>query len=516
VTYGDFALSLTPKEYGLLELFLRKQSQVFSRAAILDSLWNCGEAPGEDTVTAHIKGLRRKLMEAGGPADLIKTVYGVGYRLNPEEPAPASPDHCPPAAPTRPSPAAMPGGVGATRQQQTRAALRSLWPQVKPQHEERLALVKQAVEALAIGQLTDSLHDQACRAAHGLKGALGVFGLTQGSDIAQLILQRLTDDSAAMDSPSIAQLWAWVLALEQELAQGPSPPRGLAAQAAISLLVIIDNPPQLTHDLAAAAMEKGLAVDGLADFEHLQTWRHQITGAYRDDFSGAMGEGPKKGLTSLPDLGLLNYSLSQAGEADLTRFAALIDQLPPLPVMVCSTDGSLQNRIKAARLGDPTFLHNPDISQILRRGALLRSSVTVKVLLVDDDPHVLSALRVLLEPWGIQLTTLEGSLNFWHTLQTIDPDLVVLDIAMPEFNGLDLCRVVRQTPTWHHLPIVFFTAHGDATHKHAAMMAGANDLIEKSLTDADLIKRLFCQIRRTRLQHPMAVNPQGHLDPAIP
>jgi DNA-binding response OmpR family regulator len=83
VAYGSQALSLTPKKYRLLELFLRKPSQVFSRGAILDSLWNCGEAPGEDTVTAHIKGLRRKLTDAGAPSDLIKTVYGVGYRLKP-------------------------------------------------------------------------------------------------------------------------------------------------------------------------------------------------------------------------------------------------------------------------------------------------------------------------------------------------------------------------------------------------------------------------------------------------
>ena len=89
VAYGDTCLSLTPKEYGLLELFLRNPSQVFSRGGILDHLWSCSEAPGEDTVTSHIKGLRRKLSQAGAPSDLIKTVYGVGYRLNSvETPAP--------------------------------------------------------------------------------------------------------------------------------------------------------------------------------------------------------------------------------------------------------------------------------------------------------------------------------------------------------------------------------------------------------------------------------------------
>ena len=81
VNYGEITLQLTPKEYGLLELFMRNPSQVISRGAILDNLWSCSDAPGADTVTSHVKGLRRKLTEAGAPGELIKTVYGVGYRL---------------------------------------------------------------------------------------------------------------------------------------------------------------------------------------------------------------------------------------------------------------------------------------------------------------------------------------------------------------------------------------------------------------------------------------------------
>lgn len=74
-------LHLTPKEYRLLELFLRNNNRVFNRGAILEHLWSCEETPSEDTVTAHIKGLRQKLKIAGVPTDFIETVYGLGYRL---------------------------------------------------------------------------------------------------------------------------------------------------------------------------------------------------------------------------------------------------------------------------------------------------------------------------------------------------------------------------------------------------------------------------------------------------
>ncbi|MGG6293941.1 PAS domain S-box protein [Leptolyngbya sp. AN02str] len=82
VNYGTHLLSLTPKEYAILELFLRKPQQVFSARVILDSAWNSVESPGEEAVRVHIKELRHKLAAAGAPKDFIKTVHRVGYRLN--------------------------------------------------------------------------------------------------------------------------------------------------------------------------------------------------------------------------------------------------------------------------------------------------------------------------------------------------------------------------------------------------------------------------------------------------
>ncbi len=81
VTYENELVNLTPTEYRLLELFMRNSSRVYSRSAILDHLWCFEDPPGEETIRAHIKGLRQKLKGAGAPADLIETVYGLGYRL---------------------------------------------------------------------------------------------------------------------------------------------------------------------------------------------------------------------------------------------------------------------------------------------------------------------------------------------------------------------------------------------------------------------------------------------------
>ncbi len=83
VTYNGRLLQITPKEYCLLELFLRRGCRVFSRSEILENLWSFEEPPGEDTVKTHIRRLRQKLKVVGAPNDFIETVYGFGYRLKP-------------------------------------------------------------------------------------------------------------------------------------------------------------------------------------------------------------------------------------------------------------------------------------------------------------------------------------------------------------------------------------------------------------------------------------------------
>ncbi|NEQ51732.1 MAG: response regulator transcription factor [Leptolyngbya sp. SIO3F4] len=82
VQYGDKPLELTPKEYAILEHLMQNPGQVFTRAMILDKLWECDRDSGEGTIRTHINNLRHKLKSAGSQHQYVETVYGVGYRLN--------------------------------------------------------------------------------------------------------------------------------------------------------------------------------------------------------------------------------------------------------------------------------------------------------------------------------------------------------------------------------------------------------------------------------------------------
>lgn len=82
VTYHDKLLSLTPKEYMILECFLKNPTQVLTRSALMDKLWEFDKSSGEETIKTHITNLRKKLKSAGSLTEIIETVYGIGYRLN--------------------------------------------------------------------------------------------------------------------------------------------------------------------------------------------------------------------------------------------------------------------------------------------------------------------------------------------------------------------------------------------------------------------------------------------------
>lgn len=184
VTYAGQDLHLTPKEYALLELFLRNSQRVFSKSAIIDQLWAFDDPPEEDTIKSHIKGLRQKLKNADAPNNFIETVYGLGYRLKPlsqEQNSEMSNESKTPATETELT----------WEQQQVMLAVAKARADFQLKIGDRLTVLEQAVIALQQGNLGDELRQKAEQEAHKLAGALGTFGFAEGSQLAKEIEQLL-------------------------------------------------------------------------------------------------------------------------------------------------------------------------------------------------------------------------------------------------------------------------------------------------------------------------------------
>lgn len=81
VKFGETNVDLTPTEYRILIALLKHPGKTFSRRELIEKLWHFEEAPTESVIKCHIKGLRKKLTEAGCPKNTVETVFGFGYRL---------------------------------------------------------------------------------------------------------------------------------------------------------------------------------------------------------------------------------------------------------------------------------------------------------------------------------------------------------------------------------------------------------------------------------------------------
>jgi DNA-binding response OmpR family regulator/HPt (histidine-containing phosphotransfer) domain-containing protein len=149
-------------------------------------------------------------------------------------------------------------------------------------------------------------------------------------------------------------------------------------------------------------------------------------------------------------------------------------QMPILPVVNSSAQGQLQN----------SKIQNFPIQ------------ATIRVMLLDDDPVLLQTLPRQLQGYGLQVSTLDDPQQFWVLLESVKPDVLILDIQMPDISGLDLCQSLRKFPQWRRLPVMFLTVFGDAQTQNEAFAAGADDYLCKPVNAQDLSNRIQNRLRR--------------------
>ena len=120
-----------------------------------------------------------------------------------------------------------------------------------------------------------------------------------------------------------------------------------------------------------------------------------------------------------------------------------------------------------------------------------------KVLVVDDDPEIVTLLSTLLELEGIESSVATSAAAALEQLQQGPPDLVLLDIAMPDRDGIDLCKELKSDPRTAEVPVFVVSARPGKDVVERALAAGAEEFIRKPFENAELISRI-----RVRLSTP--------------
>lgn len=475
VTWNGQPLHLTPKEYGLLEVFLRNPHRIFSCGALIEQLWSFEEPPSDDTVRSHLKGLRMKLRTAGVSEDPIETIYGIGYRLKSTD--------------IGSSVSTGDGKKSKSNSANTEVAagVNEIWQRVKDSIAERIKVVEEATTLVQNEQLSEEARRLAEQEAHKLAGSLGMFGSDEGSRLAKEI-ETLFKSGIELEAGQKQYLAQQVRALGEEMqrldmgeyAELPSANQEVEKYP---LLLVVDLDRVLTEQLTIEATSWGIRVGAADGYGSVELTEHI--------------------LNSRPDAVLVDLTHKNSQKRGLGLLAQLNAVSPPIPAIAIAQGDNLIERVKIARLGGRRILHKPlSPVQVLECANQLfqhRSSEEARVMAVDDDPQILTALQSLLAPWGLKVFTLDNPLRFLEVLKTAAPELLILDVEMPQISGIELCQVVRNDPNWSGLPVLFLTAHTNGDIRQQVFAAGADDYVSKPIVGAELVTRILNRIERSRL-----------------
>ncbi|OGS45752.1 MAG: hypothetical protein A2539_07915 [Elusimicrobia bacterium RIFOXYD2_FULL_34_15] len=121
-----------------------------------------------------------------------------------------------------------------------------------------------------------------------------------------------------------------------------------------------------------------------------------------------------------------------------------------------------------------------------------------KILAVDDDTTTLGLLEFLLTKHGYEITTCNNGQEGVKKAQQIKPEVIILDVMMPEMDGIDVCKKLRSLPETINIPILFLSALGQDVEVMRGLMAGSDGYIVKPFEPDDLLNQIAKLIERKK------------------
>lgn len=200
---------------------------------------------------------------------------------------------------------------------------------------------------------------------------------------------------------------------------------------------------------------------------------------------------------------LSTVSFLSAQVSRLQRLADLRERFPGrfLTVIVGDED-DFETRLKSVRYGADAFLALPfDTTQFVDRLEQLmgnREAAPYHILVVDDDPEQVSSTALHLQKAGMITSVVTDPRNIFRVIVEYKPELILLDMYMPDCTGAELAAIVRQNDNFVGIPIVFLSVETDATKQLEAIRSGADDFLTKPIDPDHLVTSVRIRAARTR------------------
>ncbi len=180
-----------------------------------------------------------------------------------------------------------------------------------------------------------------------------------------------------------------------------------------------------------------------------------------------------------------------------------------VPVVWVCENGDLRARLQAVRLGAAAFFTHPvDVDALLVKLDDLTAShmpEPFRVLIVDDEPALARLYSVILNQAGMETREVTDPLEVMAPLVDFRPDLILMDVYMPDCNGSEIAAVIRQQEAYVGIPIMFLSSESDTLKQLEAMRLGGDEFLQKPVEPRYLVSSVLTRATRARVLQNLMV-----------
>ncbi|MDP1756922.1 MAG: diguanylate cyclase [Pseudohongiella sp.] len=353
-----------------------------------------------------------------------------------------------------------------------------------------LAALTGLAAGLGEGELDRARLEELHHCLHKLAGSGGTFGFTALSAAARSLEQRvqgcLSSNLKTWDAQSRQSFAVDVAALGETVVEDDAP----IAPQTVSIVQAPTESPRiwLVEDDVLLGQELARQIEA---FNYVVRLFTQI------------GEAELAAQTERPDMLIMDVMF----ERDRENATEILAQRPNLrrqncPLLFISSMDDFRSRVRAAQLGAVGYFLKPlDVPRLLNRVAHIfeqRYASPPRVLIVDDDVDLAAHYGLVLMGAGMEVEVLHQPEMITETISSFRPELVLMDMHMPDITGPDLAGVIRQYEKWASLPIVYLSAETDLGAQIKALDRGADDFLTKPISDAQLVAVVRVRVQRSR------------------
>ncbi|EJO94484.1 response regulator receiver modulated diguanylate cyclase [Ectopseudomonas mendocina DLHK] len=209
-------------------------------------------------------------------------------------------------------------------------------------------------------------------------------------------------------------------------------------------------------------------------------------------------------LQQLPDALIVDVNLANEDCSGLDYAARLQQRLEaPLPLLVLTEQNDFATQLQAVRAGAQGFFAKPvDIPQLesrLERCFAQQQGEPYRVLIVDDDLDLASRYSLVLRGAGMLVEVLRDPAQIFEHLRDFNPEVMLLDVNMPDCTGPELAQIIRCNDDWLRIPIIYLSAETDIAKQMSALIKAGDDFVTKPISDNALVAAVFSRAQRARL-----------------